>query len=154
MTGHPGAPPPLAAGAPATLPAGSRRSGRLGAGAPKCAILALLAFLACARPHADDATLLRAQLASMRHAIATYRARQGRPPKTLGDLVAAHVLNAVPADPITGSATTWKTDVEESVPVNNDFQAQTTAPAAPAGIIDVHSGASGRDPSGKPWSEY
>ena len=128
------------------------------------AFLALLACAACARSHADDATLLRAQLASMRHAIAAYRAQQGRPPKTLDDLVSAHLLNAIPADPITGSATTWKTDTEETVAVNDDFQAprgtgsqpvQGRAESPPyAGIIDVHSGAPGRDDSGKPWAEY
>ena len=119
--------------------------------------MTLLALAACARPHADDATLLRAQLASMRHAIAAYRAQEGRPPKTLGDLVSAHLLTAIPVDPITGSVATWKTDTEETVAVNDDFrepvQARNGAPAAP-GIIDVHSGAPGRDDAGKPWAEY
>jgi general secretion pathway protein G len=133
---------------------GRRRTSRRAGGAPKAIFIALLALIACGRPHADDATLLRAQLASMRHAIATYRAQRGHPPKTLDDLVAAHLINAVPVDPITNSATTWKTDVEESVAVNDDFRATTTTAATPSGIIDVHSGAPGRDASGKPWAEY
>ncbi len=117
--------------------------------------LALLALLACARSHADDATLLRAQLASMRHAIAAYHKQQGHPPKALDDLVATHLLPAIPVDPITGSPSTWKTDVEESVAVNDDFRTGTASNApAPGGIIDVHSGAPGRDDSGKPWAEY
>ena len=119
------------------------------------AAILLLALAACARPHADDATLLRVQLASMRHAIAAYHAQQGHPPRALGDLVAAHLLPAIPVDPITGSPSTWKSDTEETVAVNEDFAvgARRGAPA-PAGIVDVHSGAPGRDDAGKPWAEY
>ena len=115
-----------------------------------------LALFACARSHADDATLLRAELASMRQAIAHYRQQQGHPPRTLDDLAAAHLLPAVPVDPITGSSKTWKSDVEETVAPNDDFRQASTLPgsSAPSGIIDVHSGAPGRDEAGKAWSEY
>lgn len=89
----------------------------------------------------------------MRKAIDLYYAKHHAYPHSLQDLVRDGELRMIPVDPITKSSATWRTTVEENVRVD-DF----TTNAAPAqkggGIIDVHSGASGKDPAGRPWSDY
>ena len=94
---------------------------------------------------------LRDALASIRHAIGTYRAKHQHSPATLNDLVAGGDLRVIPTDPMTHSNTTWKTTVEESVRVD-DFQ-PGSAKAAPS-LTDVHSGAGGNDSSGRPFADY
>ncbi len=99
------------------------------------------------RPYA----VLRADLKGMREAIKGYRAKHQHNPTSLNDLVTDGELRAIPADPITKSKTTWKVTVEETVAVD-DFQ-PGSAKRAPS-IVDVHSGASGSDSSGRPFSDY
>lgn len=99
----------------------------------------------------DREARLRDALSSIRHAIGSYRAKQQRNPASLNDLVTGGELRAIPADPITRSKTTWKTTVEESVTVD-DFQPGSAKRSA--SIVDVHSGASGNDSSGRPFSDY
>jgi general secretion pathway protein G len=94
-----------------------------------------------------EETLLRAELAAMRASIQRYAAQHGRPPRTL-----AEAMPQVPVDPVTRSAATWKTTTEERVAVD-DFS-KPTEPSAPGGIVDVRSGAAGRDSRGRPWSDY
>lgn len=94
---------------------------------------------------------LRAALTSIRHAIGTYRTKHQHNPPTLNDLVTDGELRAIPTDPVTHSNTTWKTTVEESVSVD-DFQ-PGTAKAAPT-MVDVHSGATGSDSSGRAFADY
>ena len=94
---------------------------------------------------------LRADLAAMRHAIGDYHAKHGRNPSSLNDLVTDGELRLIPTDPITHSSKTWKATVEESVSVD-DFQ-PGSAKAAPV-IVDVHSGASGSDSTGRPFADY
>ena len=88
---------------------------------------------------------------SIRHAIESYRTKQQRNPASLNDLVTDGELRVIPTDPITHSNTTWKTTVEESVSVD-DFQ-PGSAKAAPS-MVDVHSGASGRDSTGRAFADY
>jgi general secretion pathway protein G len=94
---------------------------------------------------------LRLSLASMRKAITTYHGKHQRNPSSLEDLVRDGELRAIPADPITESNQSWKTTVEESVSVD-DFQSGTAK--APPSVVEVHSGASGRDSSGKAFADY
>jgi general secretion pathway protein G len=100
--------------------------------------------------HARQAEL-RGALASIRRAITTYHAKHQRNPATLNDLVHDGELGAIPPDPVTGSNATWKTTVEESVHVD-DFQ--PGAANAPPTIVEVHSGASGADSSGRAFADY
>jgi len=58
----------------------------------------------------------------------------------------------IPIDPLTHSATTWRLSTEETVQMD-DFTAANTA-AKRIEILEVHSGAAGRDGSGKRYSEY
>jgi general secretion pathway protein G len=94
---------------------------------------------------------LRDAVTSIRHAIGSYRVKHQRNPGSLNDLVTDGELRVIPSDPITHSNTTWKTTVEESVSVD-DFQ-PASAKAAPS-MTDVHSGASGRDSTGRPFADY
>lgn len=94
---------------------------------------------------------LRDALSSIRQGIAAYHGKHQRNPESLKDLVTDGELRVIPTDPITHSNTTWRTTVEESVHVD-DFQAGSTK-SAPS-LVDVHSGATGSDSSGRPFSDY
>ena len=110
-------------------------------------LVALLALAACADERADRDAQLKATLAGMREAIRRHRAETGRYPESLRALVPKY-LPAVPVDPITGSADTWRVTTEESVQPSADFTpAPATAPPAPV-ITDVQSGAPA------PYSSY
>lgn len=95
---------------------------------------------------------MRLELLVLRRALPAYRARYGRAPEKLSDLVGGGVISHVPVDPVTHSAATWKTELEEVVRTD-DFRAAAT-PAPKPGIIDVKSGAPGSDAQGKRWSDY
>jgi hypothetical protein len=117
-------------------------------GSPALAVLVII--LACGRAdreRAQDEIKLHAQLASMREAIAVFTKANGHGPATLSE-----TIHAVPVDPLTHSATTWRLTTEERVIVE-DF---TTGPSTPkrVEILDVHSGAPGRDGRGRAYSEY
>ena len=88
----------------------------------------------------------------MRKAIHDYRHDKGQPPHALSDLVIGRYLREIPKDPVTGSAD-WRTVTEEAVRID-DFTTGGAPPPSSAGIVDVHSNASGTDGNGKPWSEY
>lgn len=110
----------------------------------------LLVTLACGRSERDrarDEATLRAQLAAMRGAIAAYIKTNGHGPATLRE-----AMLVVPVDPLTHSATTWRLTTEETVRVD-DFTT-TPATASRSAIIDVHSGAPGRDGRGRGYGEY
>jgi hypothetical protein len=110
----------------------------------------LLLTVACGRAERDrarDETILRTQLVSMRTAIAAYTKAHGHGPPSLRD-----AMPAVPVDPLTHSAMSWRLTTEERVQVE-DF---TTGKAVPKNIeiIEVHSDAHGRDGRGRAYSEY
>lgn len=94
---------------------------------------------------------LRDAVSSIRHAIAAYHAKHQHNPASLNELVTDGELRVTPTDPMTHSKTTWKTTIEESVHVD-DFQTGSTK-SAPS-LVDVHSGATGSDSSGRPFSDY
>ena len=102
--------------------------------------------------HFERAAELKQQLQSMRSAIRRFHTEQQRYPRTLQELVPKY-LPTVPVDAVTGLKTTWRVVTEETVQPSSDF---TTAPAAKAEkyIIDVHSGASGKDATGVPFADY
>ncbi len=116
----------------------------------RIAVLALLlAAFACGRAERDrarDEATLRTQLTAMRTAIAAFTKAHGHGPATLRE-----AMPVVPIDPLTHSAT-WRLTTEETV----QFDEFTTgsAIARRSAIVDVHSGAAGRDGSGRPYSEY
>jgi general secretion pathway protein G len=113
-------------------------------------VLAMLVALACGRAERDrapDEATLRAQLTSMRSAIAAFTKAYGHGPATLRE-----AMPSVPIDPLTHSATTWRLTTEETVQFD-DFTTGS-ASARRSAIVDVHSGAVGRDAAGKEYSSY
>lgn len=103
--------------------------------------------------HFQRADSLAQNLQTMRKAIHDFRAGEGRYPRTLQELVPKY-LRAIPVDPVTGTASTWRVTTEETVQPSADFV--TTAAAVPTEkyIVDVHSGASGKDATGRPFADY
>lgn len=122
-----------------------------------CAVLAIVFTSHLVRRHAIESLQskerqLRSELATMRTALKNFEKLHRMKPRALPELVREGELKAIPVDPITGSSLTWRTTVEENVRID-DFSA--TAPASAAlQIVDVHSGATGVDSTGRPWSDY
>lgn len=88
---------------------------------------------------------MTAAVTSLRTAISDYRKQHGRYPRSLNELA------TIPRDPVTNSKTTWLTEIEESVSVD-DFTPKSAAPEK--FVVNVRSGAKGRDAHGKAWADY
>jgi hypothetical protein len=95
---------------------------------------------------------LHDSLATMRKAIDNFHADHKRHPRSLDELV-PNYIRRIPADPVTGSTTSWKVTTEQSVQPRNDFTTDT-ASTTDTYIVDVHSGARGADANGVPYAEY
>ncbi len=119
--------------------------------ASRFAVVAILAALACGRSQQATAATMRQDLSEMRKAIRDYRRDKGHPPPVLNEIVAAGYLRQIPNDPVTG-APDWRVVTEE--PVRVDEFTRGVPPRSAAGIVDVHSAATGADANGKRWSEY
>ena len=123
---------------------------------PAVVILVVAVGVALTQKHNIDEqhareTQLRDALASIRRGIAAHHGKHQHNPASLNDLVRDGELRTIPTDPITHSNATWKTTVEENVRVD-DFQ--SSAAKAPPAIVEVHSGASGNDSSGRAFADY
>ncbi|HET7436255.1 MAG TPA: type II secretion system protein G [Thermoanaerobaculia bacterium] len=118
----------------------------------RIALALCLLAAACRQPEVHHDAAMRAALADMRYAIATYHQQTGRYPHALSELVPRY-LRAIPDDPVTGKKTTWRFETEETVAPSADFTKSETA-ATRSVIIDVRSGATGTDAAGKRWSDY
>ena len=116
-------------------------------------VMAVLLCIACGSEErvVHDAAM-RDTLAKMRTAIAHFQDDNSRHPHSLEELVPRY-LPAIPVDPVTKSATTWRVVTEETVQPSADFSAAAAAAPKPE-IIEVRSGAPGTDSQGKPWSDY
>lgn len=115
------------------------------------ALLLVLAACHNADEHKAREAALQHDLFEMRKAIVDFRADKKRGPHSLEELKSAKYLYAIPKDPITRSKD-WRVTTEAAV--HNDDFASTAAPAAEPEVIDVHSRATGRDSSGKLYSNY
>jgi general secretion pathway protein G len=109
------------------------------------AIVALLVSIAAPRyfRSVDRAkeNALRTSLNVMRDALDQFAADKGRYPDSLTELVEARYLRSVPADPATGSTTTWVI----LTPVD---------PATKGKVYDVRSGAAGRAGDGRLLADW
>ncbi len=110
-------------------------------------VMAIMAtLLAIAAPRYFEAmerardTALRTDLRLMREAIDKFHADTGAWPRQLDDLAVNRYLRDVPADPVTGLATTW-------VP-------QPHPDRVTPGIYDVRSGAAGTARDGTAYSSW
>jgi len=110
----------------------------------------VLVLLAIALPMYNS-SILRAKEARFRHNLSTlnevvqrYSEDKRQAPQQLDDLVQAGYLKSIPDD-ITGSNTTWKTDLEDAEKAWNPEQ---------PGISVVHSGSDETGSDGRPYSEW
>lgn len=106
------------------------------------AAIALLLSVAAPRyaDYVDRAreVALQENLQRMRESIDKFYSDQGRYPADLAELVVKRYLRAIPLDPFTLKADSWRT-----VPA---------APGPATGVIDVRSGAPGETRSGTPYA--
>jgi general secretion pathway protein G len=89
--------------------------------------------------------VLKSNLTSMRTVIDEYTYDKGKAPQSLEDLVQAGYLRAVPVDPITNSAETWKIIMEDATSSVNQTE---------PGIYDVRSGSDKTSLEGTPYAEW
>jgi general secretion pathway protein G len=90
-------------------------------------------------------SVLRNNLFSIRTTLDEYTYDKQKAPQTLQDLVTEGYLRQVPYDPITGSNTTWKIDMEDAL--------RSVSQTEP-GIFDVHSGSDKKSLDGTPYSDW
>lgn len=120
------------------------------------AIIATLLSIAAPRyfRSTDDAreAALKSDLRTVREAIDHYHADLGTYPELLDDLVEKRYLRAIPVDPITGDPGSWIL-IPPPAPTASSAPASpgAVAPAAPSGIYDLRSGASGTTRDGEPY---
>ncbi|MET0383530.1 MAG: prepilin-type N-terminal cleavage/methylation domain-containing protein [Burkholderiaceae bacterium] len=89
--------------------------------------------------HAREVTL-RQDLQNVRTAIDQFKADQGRFPRNLDELATRRYLNAVPVDPMTGRADSWRLDAAEG--------------QAAGSVVDLHSGAIGVAQDGSAYASW
>ena len=90
-------------------------------------------------------SVLRQDLFELRSLISQYTLDKQKAPQSLDDLVQAGYIKQIPADPMTGSNSSWTVDQEDTV-LSVDQQ--------DPGISDVHSGASGTASDGTAYSSW
>lgn len=90
-------------------------------------------------------SVLKEDLFRMRDAIDQYYADKGKYPGSLQDLVSDKYLRAIPADPFTNSADTWREIPSEPDPTN---------PTAQPGVYDVRSGSEQKALDGTNYADW
>jgi len=90
-------------------------------------------------------TVLKQNLFTMRTVIDNYTFDKQKAPQSLQDLVTDGYLRDVPYDPMTGSNTTWRTVMEDSM--------QSVSQSEP-GIFDIKSGSDKMGLDGTPYAEW
>ena len=95
--------------------------------------------------HRAKESVLKEDLFRMRDAIDQYYADKGKYPGTLQDLVSDKYLRAIPVDPFTNSADTWREVPSEPDPTN---------PTAQPGVYDVRSGSEQKALDGTNYADW
>jgi len=90
-------------------------------------------------------SLLKNNLFTLRTVIDEYTFDKQKAPQTLDDLVSQGYLRAVPIDPMTSSARTWRVIMEDAI-----TSVDQTAP----GIFDVRSGSDQKSLEGTAYAEW
>ena len=93
----------------------------------------------------DREKALKASLFALHTAIDQYTFDKQKGPRTLQDVVDAGYLKAIPVDPMTGSAATWRIEMEDVV---------TAVSQTEPGIFDVRSASRAKSLDGTPYSEW
>ena len=119
------------------------------------AIIGILATIAMPKlmhtPDKAKEAVLRTDLRTFRDVIDQYYADKGKYPETLEALVEDQYLRTLPVDPMTKSADTWTTVLEEP---KLDAPPPESGEEGKAGIMDVHSGSDATGSDGRPYSEW
>lgn len=90
-------------------------------------------------------SVLKSNLFTLRTVIDEYTFDKAKAPQALQDLVTEGYLRAVPVDPMTGSADSWKVEMEDAVSSVNQTE---------PGIFDVKSGSDKVSLEGTPYAEW
>ena len=90
-------------------------------------------------------TVLKQNLFTLRTVIDNYTFDKQKAPQSLQDLVSDGYLREVPYDPMTGSATTWRTVMEDAM--------QSVSQSEP-GIFDIKSGSDKMGLDGTPYADW
>jgi len=90
-------------------------------------------------------TALKNSLFTLRIAIDEYTFDQQKAPRRLGDLIAKEYLGSIPADPMTGSNSTWRIVTEDPA---------KSADRSDPGIFDVRSGSEGVSLDGMRYADW
>ena len=101
-------------------------------------LLALCVCVSCKQAEVRHDAEVKQQLAMIRAAIERFHKENNRYPHTLNELVPKY-LRAIPVDPTTNSAATWRVTTEETVAPNVDFTSREAAKPVSV-VIDVRSG--------------
>ena len=99
---------------------------------------------------AREATL-KEDLFTLRSVIDQYHGDKGSYPPDLATLVSSGYIRKVPVDPMTKSADTWVTVAEEAPAA--DAGAPSDVSTTP-GIVDVHSGSTGKSLDGTLYKDW
>jgi general secretion pathway protein G len=89
--------------------------------------------------------VLKNNLFTLRTVIDEFTYDKQKAPQSLNDLVTEGYLRAVPVDPMTGSADSWRVVMED---------AMTSVNQTEPGIFDVRSGSDAKSLEGTPYSEW
>ena len=90
-------------------------------------------------------SVLRNNLFTMRTVIDEYTYDKQKAPQSLQDLVSEGYLRTIPVDPMTSSADSWKTIIEDTLNAVNQTE---------PGIFDVRSGSDKTSLEGTPYSDW
>jgi general secretion pathway protein G len=90
-------------------------------------------------------SVLKQDLFQLRSLISQYTLDKQKAPQSLDDLVQAGYIKTIPADPMTGSNSTWTVDQEDSL-MSVDQQ--------DPGISDVHSGSEQTSSDGTAYNTW
>lgn len=93
---------------------------------------------------AKEAALKRS-LQTLRQAIDKYTFDQHKAPQTLQDLITKKYVAGIPADPMTGSNSTWRVVIEDPT---------ASVDSKSPGIWDVHSGSDRVSTGGTRYAEW
>ena len=100
---------------------------------------------------AREATL-KEDLFTMRSVIDQYHGDKGSYPADLATLVSAGYIRKIPIDPMTKSAESWVLVMEE--PSTDADSGASAEPGSTPGIIDIHSGSTGKSLDGTLYKDW
>lgn len=94
---------------------------------------------------------LKENLFTMRSTIDQFHGDKGYYPPDLAALVSEGYLRQIPVDPMTKSRDTWVVSYEELDPAS---EAESSEESAAPGVVDVHSGSTGKALDGTTYKDW